>query len=255
MLIILRREEGILLEKIFTGFLTVALLVLVVLPVLAQEYENDNISIEFNYSPMTLSGGNGFSGDLTAFNAKAEVRIYRGLKLGANYTWANGGSGSFNRQTHSNVTYYDFEGYLKVPMNLASLSESYDSGATRAENPFFFLFGYKNHQLNSSGSPTNTNFNWENGNGIGAGLGLDGTFEGIAVYGLFAYYPSMTASNVPNAVPGVSYTFRDIVYRAGLRFKLRENIEAHLGYRGETHVYSNTELRYQGPIGGINFKF
>ena len=243
-------------RKVFIGFLTVALLVMAILPVMAQETEYDNISIEFNYSPLNLTGGNGFNADLTMFNVQAEGRIYRGLKLGCSYCWATAGSGSFNGLSQGNVNYYDVEAYIKVPMNLSSLSAAYDEGVVgKAENPFYFLIGWKNHQLNSSGPPFNTNFNWENGNGVGVGLGVDAMFEGIGVYGLFGYYPSMNASNVPNAVQGVSYTFRDMVYRAGLRFKLRENIEAQVGYRGENHVYANTELHYSGVTGGIHFKF
>jgi hypothetical protein len=244
------------LKKIFTGFLTVALLVLIVLPAMAQEYENDNFNIEFNYSPLNISGGSGFSSDLTMFNVKAEARIYRGLKIVASDCFANGGSGSFNGITQANVNYNDFEAYLKVPMNLASLSNDYNRGGPGvAENPFFFTIGWKNHSLTSNGQPLNKSFDWENGNGFGLGVGFDAMFEGIGIDGLVAYYPSMNASNVPNAVPGVSYSFKDLVYRAALKFKLRENIDAHIGYRGENHSYANTDINYSGVYGGVGFKF
>jgi hypothetical protein len=251
-------------KKALILFLTLAILAIVVPPVMAQETSTDNFNIELNYMPTRLEGDRGFSADLNCINVRAEANAYRGLKIGARYSFASGGNGNFPYTTNrgwrsvsmGNVSYSDLEAYVKVPFNLSSLGAAYNDGQpTPPTNPFYVLLGYKTNYLNSNGPPTNTNYNWENGNGAGAGVGFDGNFEGVALYGLFAYYPSMNANNVPNAVPGASYTYKDYVYRAGLRFKLRENIEAHLGYAGETHEYSNANLRYNSVLGGVNFKF
>ncbi|MDQ7826765.1 MAG: hypothetical protein RDV48_28465 [Candidatus Eremiobacteraeota bacterium] len=225
-------------------------------PLMAQEYQNDNLKIELKYSPMNLAGDNGISADLACFKAGVEARVYRGMKIGVGYQGASGGGGTFLGRSNSNVDYSNIDAYVKLPMNLASLSNSYNtSSPTPAENDFFFTLGYKWHALNSSGSPLNQGRTWENGNGVGVGIGYDGYFEGVGLYVLGAYYPSMNANSVPNAVAGASYTFKDYVYKAGLKFKLRENIGILVGYEGETHEYSNGTLRYSGAVGGLEFRF
>jgi hypothetical protein len=250
------RKERMLLKKSGIILLT-AFLFLMLLPAQAQPVspEEPNVRLEANYYLISISSNNGlFDGNANTFRLKGEVVIYKGIYAGAQYTYGTSGKLRVAGVQYNEVLFSDVEAYARIPFNISSVADADMRGLPHPPlNPFYGKLVYKWSSLTTEGPAT---INWDVGDGVGVGAGVDSDIgNNMALYADAAYFPRMTARNVPNATPGVDYYYRAWTYKAGLRYKVRENFEAHLGYSGETHQFTNGANSYNGPVIGLGVKF
>lgn len=250
---IISRELGrvMILKKISCFLLVLAIIFFIILPVFAEE-DYRQLNVEFSFAPTNFSGGNvaGYGGSLNELRLRVDKRFYQGVWAGACFTYGNGTLGG----RYTNAVLNDWEFYLKVPFNYqAEVEAERKNLPSPPESPLYFSFGYKSALLTSN--DLQGNLTWEDGHGPGLGVGLDYPLESVYVYGYVALYPRMLVRSASTANANAFY--KDWVYEAGVKVPLKwgDNVFAGIGYRGETHIYSNVNLVRGGLEGTLTWKF
>lgn len=226
----------------------------------------ENIKADLKYSPMTAELSCPCSKanvDIPVFKLGLEGNVYRGIKLGLHYEGNLGkGDGNFDASritplsntSITDVSYSNFEIAAKFPLDGRKWAADY-TPAPREDN-FYAALCYKNISLKADLHPigfVNYSRDLEKANGIGFGLGYEGYFsDRFGFNAELSYYPSMNSS----AEAPMDNSFRNWVYRLGLKYDFNQQYSVTLGYEGESHNYDGGDSAdYKGVVFGLQARW